>query len=114
MAACAASTRAVRREATAFASATTQALAGAFMIARTHPGLRSEMPGTGEAAHVGSDLGEKHFGQAPLDPWNRLLRLVHSRGNVSCSLTGVKLRKGKERLKAGGRGDDKESFVVRR
>src|SRR5258708_2072921 len=60
---------------TAFTGATTQALARAFMVARTHPRPRGEMPGTGEAAHVRSDLGEDDFGQAPLDAWDGLQTL---------------------------------------
>jgi len=33
------------------------------------------MPRTGEAPHIGSDLGENHLGQAPLDARNRLQAL---------------------------------------
>src|SRR5260370_41432450 len=60
---------------TAFTGATTQALARAFIVARTHARPRGEMPGTGDAAHVRSDLGEDDFGQAPLDAWDGLQTL---------------------------------------
>jgi hypothetical protein len=45
---------------------------------------------------------------------NRPAKLVHSRGDGLSSPIGVKLRKGKEGLKAGGKRGDKETLVVRR
>src|SRR6266566_7368801 len=60
---------------TAFARPAAQTLARALVVAWTHPSPRSQMSCAGKAMHVRPDLRQDHFGQAPLDTWDRLQSL---------------------------------------
>ena len=51
----------------AFAGASGALLAGRSVVAGALPGPRREVPGAGEDAHVRADLGDDHFGGAPLN-----------------------------------------------
>ena len=55
---------------TPFAGLATEAFSSTFMIARTHSCPGGQVLSTGEALHVGSDLGQDHFRQTPLDARN--------------------------------------------
>src|SRR5262245_8459802 len=56
---------------TAFASSPAQAFARTLVVAWTQSCPRRQMPCIGKPAHVGSNLSQEHFGDAPLDSWNR-------------------------------------------
>src|SRR6478672_5668177 len=55
----------------AFARLPAQPFASALLVAGAHAGPGREVPRIRKTAHVHSDLGQDHFGKAPLDPWDR-------------------------------------------
>src|SRR5258708_11889787 len=54
----------------AFARLSVQTFAPTFVVAWAHPCPRSQMSRIGKTAHVWSNLGQDHFRQTPLDPWD--------------------------------------------
>ena len=55
---------------TALTGLATQAFPSTCMVPRTHPCPRGQVLSTGEAPHVGSDLGQDHFSETPFDARN--------------------------------------------
>src|SRR5215207_8397756 len=68
------------------------ALAPALVVARTHPRPRGQVPIRGEAAHLGTNLGQYRLRRAPSHTWDRLQSLncfserVHPLGDLRTQL----------------------------
>src|SRR6476646_2685007 len=69
------------------------AFAGGAVVAGALPGPAGEVAFGGEAAHVGADLGDDHFGGAPLDAGDRAeqLNCAGERGELRLDLVGEQL-----------------------